>query len=97
MSAEETARAHILITGKVQGVGFRAFAQYEGVNLGLTGWVSNVGYDEVECVVEGARPALEAFIESLRRGPRTGRVEHLGVEWLPASHEFTSLKIRASR
>lgn len=89
--------AHLLITGKVQGVGFRAFTQAEAAKLGIGGWVRNLGYDEVECLLEGERAALEALIALLRRGPSAGRVEQLGVEWLPATEKFTSLEIRSSR
>lgn len=90
-------RAHLLITGKVQGVGFRAFTQAEATKLGIDGWVRNRGYDEVECALEGERAALESLIVLLRRGPSAARVEQLGVEWLPATEQFTSLEIRSSR
>lgn len=93
-----TLRAHLMIIGKVQGVGFRRFTQIEAVKLGVTGWVRNVGYDEVECALEGDRPTLETLIEILRCGPHpAAQVEQLGVEWLPATGEFSSLEIRSSR
>jgi acylphosphatase len=49
----DSARVHIWVMGRVQGVGFRAFVQQSGAMFGLTGWVRNVGYDQVEVVAEG--------------------------------------------
>ncbi len=46
----ETTRIHIWVRGRVQGVGFRAFAQQAGMALESQGWVRNVGYDKVETV-----------------------------------------------
>ncbi|GAB4480878.1 MAG: acylphosphatase [Anaerolineales bacterium] len=88
--------AHIFITGKVQGVGFRAFTRATATELGIFGWVRNLGYDEVECMLEGERAVLEALIAILQRGPRAGRVDNLAVEWLPASGKFSKMEIHAS-
>lgn len=81
MVPDERSRAVILVTGRVQGVGYRAFAQAEAGRHGLTGGVRNLEDGRVEVQVEGARPAVEALIEALRRGPRLGRVDDLQVLW----------------
>lgn len=74
-------RVHIWITGRVQGVGFRAFVQQWGTMLGLAGWVRNVDGDMVETVVEGPRDVVERFVEIVRAGPKVSRVDNLRVDW----------------
>ncbi len=90
----ETARVHIWVTGRVQGVGFRAFVQQSALLSGLRGWVRNVGYDQVETVAEGPRSVLERFVETVQTGPRVSRVDHSRVEWEPPTGEFVTFSIR---
>lgn len=94
---EGVSRLHVFVRGRVQGVGFRAFVQEVGWRLGLTGWVRNVGYDEVEAVAEGHRSALEHFLEEMRRGPRAARVDDCRAEWEAPTGEFERFEVRASR
>lgn len=89
-------RLHLWVTGRVQGVGFRAFVAHAANNLGLTGWVRNVGYDQVETVAEGQRADLEEFAHMVGAGPRASRVDRLHHEWLAASGEFSSFDVRRS-
>jgi acylphosphatase len=96
-SSEELARIHLWVTGRVQGVGFRSFVQQTGAQLGLTGWVRNVGYDLVEAVAEGPRPGLEQFAETVKAGPLGSRVDECRVEWERAGGEFGRFEVRASR
>jgi acylphosphatase len=88
LSSNDPARVHIWVSGRVQGVGFRAFVLQSGVMLGLLGWVHNVGYDEVETVAEGSRKALDQFIEVVKTGPRASRVNDARVEWEIPGGEF---------
>jgi acylphosphatase len=90
----ETSRIHIFVTGKVQGVGFRAFVERSASQLGLTGWVRNVGYDQVETVAEGDSTVLKAFLETVRAGPRSSRVDQLSLTWEPPLAETTRFEIR---
>ena len=90
-------RLHLWVTGRVQAVGFRAFVAQAANNLGLTGWVRNLGYDQVEAIAEGQRPDLEEFAAIVRAGPRASRVDEFRVEWLPASGEFGNFTVRSSR
>ncbi len=83
MSFTQSVRAVILVSGVVQGVGYRAFVEGEACRLGLAGGVCNREDGRVEAVVEGERTVVEAFIERLRTGPRLARVESLQVEWEP--------------
>ena len=81
-------RVHAVIRGRVQGVGFRYFAQSRAKALGLAGWVRNRFDGSVELEAEGDRVALEAFLATLRQGPSASRVTGVDVEWQdqPARH-----------
>lgn len=95
--ANPNERLHIWVIGRVQGVGFRAFVAHAAQNIGLTGWVRNVGYDQVEALAEGQRSDLEEFALLVRAGPRASRVDESRHEWLPASGEFSNFSVRSSR
>lgn len=93
----ETVRAHIWVTGLVQGVGFRAHVDYSARRIGgLTGWVRNVGDTTVEAVAEGPRQDVERLIEAVRQGPRASRVDEARVEWEQVTGEFQSFGVRRS-
>lgn len=68
-----------LISGRVQGVGFRLFTQETGVREGLHGWVSNLPDGRVEIQAEGDVEALERFERTIRQGPRGARVGEVDV------------------
>ncbi len=93
----EHSRLHAWLTGRVQGVGFRAFVQYNASSLGLSGWVRNVAYDQVETVAEGDRDTLERFLQVISAGPRSSRVNDVRVEWETPTREFSFFEIRRSR
>jgi acylphosphatase len=92
----EVVRVHIWVTGRVQNVGVRAFVQQSGALFGLTGWVRNVGDDQVEAVAEGSRPAAEKFIAALRTGPRVARVDEARLEWEAPTGEFPDFGVKYS-
>lgn len=92
----ELVRAHIWVKGRVQGVGFRAHVEFYGNQMGVTGWVRNVGYDTVEAVAEGERTKVERFIEMMKQGPRGSRVDEARVEWEDATGEFVGFGVRRS-
>ena len=77
---------HLLITGRVQGVGFRYALYDEAERLGVTGWVRNRADGGVEAVVQGIPDAVEAIIAWARRGPPASRVA--GVSAAPAAGDF---------
>jgi len=77
-------------------VGFRAFVEQTGMMLGLTGWVRNLGYEQVEAVAEGSRAALEEFAQAIQSGPRGSRVEDARVEWEPPTGEFRWFEVKHS-
>ncbi|MBE7535882.1 MAG: acylphosphatase [Anaerolineales bacterium] len=91
-------RAHIIVKGRVQGVGFRAHVEYHARQIGgLTGWVRNVGYNTVEAVAEGERSNVERLIETMKQGPSMSRVDESTVEWGDATGEFREFGVRGSR
>lgn len=75
----------ILVSGRVQGVGFRAFAQRQADRLGIDGWVRNLADGRVEALAAGEETAVGAFIEALRRGPLIARVA--GIEVMEAADQ----------
>jgi acylphosphatase len=90
-------RLQITVTGRVQNVGFRAFVQQNGSQHALTGWVVNVGYNQVEIVAEGLRPALTQFAAAVREGPRGARVLEANEQWGPAIGALAGFRILPSR
>lgn len=97
MTESQPERFHIWVRGRVQGVGFRAYVMDAAERLGLTGWVRNVGWDTVETVAEGERAALQAFLESVRSGPRMARVQECRLEEETPTGEFSRFEMRSSR
>lgn len=80
----------------MQGVGFRAHVEYNAQQIGVTGWVRNVGYDTVEAVAEGERGEVERFIAMMQQGPRMARVDESKVEWENVTGEFREFGVRRS-
>lgn len=74
-------RVHIVVTGRVQGVGFRYFIATRARALGLTGTVRNLPTGQVEITAEGDAATLEALIGAARSGPPGSRVRDLEVRW----------------
>jgi acylphosphatase len=69
----------LVIHGRVQGVGYRAFVEEEAAALGLDGWVRNRPDGTVEAVVAGPTDAVEALIAACRKGPFSARVDKVDV------------------
>ena len=93
-AAPRTVRLEAHVSGHVQGVGYRVFAQRQAHNAGCTGCVRN-GSDgrTVVVVAEGLEPALESLLEALRQGPRLAHVTAVILQWLPATGEFSRFAI----
>jgi acylphosphatase len=81
-------RAHLFISGKVQGVYFRANTKREALKLGLKGFVRNLPDGRVEALFEGEEEALQKMIAWCHRGPSGARVERVEVEWDEYRGEF---------
>jgi acylphosphatase len=87
------AAAHLLIHGRVQGVGYRFYAQELAGNLDLAGWVRNLPEGDVEVHAEGSRQNIETFISQLKKGPTMALVESVNVDWRPPQGSFTEFSI----
>lgn len=85
---------HFTITGRVQGVGFRAFAQREAVRLHLKGQVWNNPDGSVGILAEGDESVLREFEYAVRRGPIAARVEACQIAKETVTGEFTDFHIR---
>lgn len=96
MSESKNQRLHASISGRVQGVGFRAFTTTQASRLNLTGWVRNRFDGSVETVAEGNRETLEDFLRQLRNGPGPAYVEDVDVDWQSATGEFSRFQIRGT-
>ena len=86
--------AEIVVEGRVQGVGFRAFAQRKATVLGLSGYVMNRRDGRVRVRAEGPRETIEDLVRDLQKGPPLSRVERVSVTWLPPTGRFASFGIR---
>jgi len=86
-------RAHILVSGRVQGVGYRAFAAQAALQRRLVGGVRNLGDGRVELDVEGPRAAIEALLAELGVGPPAARVTAVTVEWKSGTERYTEFQI----
>ncbi len=86
-------RAHVWISGRVQGVFFRAHTKELADELGLTGWVRNLPDGRVEAVFEGEEDAVLRAIEWCKRGPSLALVEKVEVRYEQPTGEFKDFRI----
>ncbi|HLM77341.1 MAG TPA: acylphosphatase [Rubrobacteraceae bacterium] len=80
MSNENTERAHVFVSGQVQGVNFRGATQQEAERLGLNGWVRNLQDGRVEAVFEGDSETVRKMIDWCESGPSSADVDDVTVE-----------------
>ena len=93
MAESENVRAHIFVSGRVQGVYYRKNARHSALSLGLTGWVRNLSDRRVEAVAEGERDRVEDFLKWCREGPSMAIVRDMEVRWESATGEFETFRI----
>jgi acylphosphatase len=79
-------RVHAVVSGEVQGVGFRYAARERAAELGVAGWVRNLPDGTVEAEVEGESGAVERMLAWLDRGPRAARVASVVAHEIPVAH-----------
>ena len=82
-----------LISGDVQGVGYRFFAQRAAARHQVVGFVKNLDDGRVEALAEGPAPSVEAFKNELTAGPRFSSVDHLEEIHLEPSGMYSSFRI----
>ena len=89
-------RAHVLVSGTVQGVFFRFETRRLAWRLGVAGWVKNRRDGQVESVFEGEREVVERMVEFCRHGPSGARVTNVEVRWEAPTGEFEGFNVRYS-
>jgi len=87
-------RVHVYISGRVQGVFFRAHTRDEAKRLGLTGWVRNMPDGRVDAVLEGDEGAVDAMISWCREGSPYSMVEDVEVIREEYKGEFSDFGVR---
>lgn len=87
-------RAHLYISGRVQGVYYRAFTQEVADSLGLKGWVRNLPDRRVEAVFEGERNLIEKAILKCKQGPPYANVTNIDVTWESQMEGFSNFSIK---
>jgi acylphosphatase len=88
-----TVARHVRVTGRVQGVFFRAWTRDQAGALGVAGWVRNCPDGRVEAHVEGEADAVEQLIAKLRRGPPAAQVEEVRT-WDVEPCDFDGFEVR---
>jgi acylphosphatase len=92
----EIIRVHIWVKGRVQAVGFRAHVEFNSLQIGVLGWVRNIGRNTVETVAEGTREQIEQFIEMVKTGPPASRVDEARVEYEPSTGRLDGFYVKNS-
>jgi acylphosphatase len=90
----ETTRAHLYVSGIVQGVFFRAHTTKVARSLGLNGWVKNLVDGRVEIVAEGTRHSVDQLIQWCQKGPPAAAVEGVEVIYEQPIGDVTQFKTR---
>lgn len=85
--------AHVIISGFVQGIGFRVFVRKHASKLGLFGWVKNTPDGKVEAVFVGPKDKIEEIILHCKKGPFLSEVKELRTEWNDLDEDFSSFGI----
>ena len=87
-------RAHLFISGKVQGVGYRIFMSEVALTHDLTGWVMNIPDTRLEAVFEGNKKAIKTAIKKCAEGIPSAVVTSVDVNWEESPENFTAFMIR---
>ncbi|MCW4015860.1 MAG: acylphosphatase [Candidatus Bathyarchaeota archaeon] len=87
-------RAHIFVSGRVQGVFFRVETRHEAMKRNVTGWIRNTSDGKVEAIFEGEKENVDGLIDFCRNGPPEARVTQLDIQWEEYTGDFNNFKIR---
>jgi acylphosphatase len=86
-------RAHIYVSGRVQGVCYRDFTQRSASSLNLTGWVKNLYDGRVEAVIEGDKEKIETLVNKMKEGPSWANVENTDLIWEDYTGDYNDFRI----
>lgn len=92
-SARETYEMHVIVKGKVQGVGFRAMTRNHAKLLGLMGSVRNLPNGSVEIYAQGPKEHLEDFMGKLKEETTPGQIEEATIEYFPVNIPHEDFRI----
>ena len=84
---------YCIISGKVQNVAYRTYAQDSASELGLCGFVRNLPDGTVELVAQGARDTLKEFVEYLHEGSLLSKVEEVSIDWRTVKNNYDDFSI----
>ena len=87
-------RAHVFVSGRVQGVFFRVETRCEALKRNVAGWVRNTSDARVEAVFEGKKVDVTQLVDFCGHGPSSARVAKIDVKWEEHMGEFDGFKIR---
>ncbi len=88
-------KKHLIISGRVQGVGFRAFTLKNAKELDIKGWVKNTYNGDVEAVICGSKVAISQMVSQLKKGPRWASVDNVNIISNSVEGEFNQFRIRS--
>ena len=91
---KDASEAHVVVSGRVQGVYFRASTRDAAVSRGVKGFVRNLSGGRVEAVLQGDRGAVEMVVAFMREGPPGAHVEVADVEWRTPTETFDGFSVR---
>ena len=89
-------RAHVFLTGMVQGVFFRMNTRTHAKLKNVAGWIKNLPDGRVESMMEGEKDDVEALIEYLKEGPGGASVEDVDIIWEKPSHKYKEFEIKVN-
>lgn len=95
-SKEKFGRAHIFVSGRVQGVFFRSNTRKKAEELKVSGWIKNLSDSRVEAIFEGKKERVQDLIEWTKESPKGAEVNNVKVQWEEYKGEFRNFKIKYS-
>lgn len=90
----DTVQKRVLLSGRVQGVGFRHFTRMNARDLNIKGWVKNRNDGKVEAVIQGSSDNIDEMLERLRIGPGSARVDNVEIENREVDEDFETFNVR---
>ena len=94
MQNSDLQRAHVRVSGQVQGVFFRDSTRQKAEELGLTGWVRNVPDGQVEALFEGPSEKVEEMVRWCEEGPQRASVENVDTDFESAGGDLQGFEVR---
>ena len=94
MESDDRERAHVYVSGQVQGVFFRDSARERAERLGLTGWVQNLPDGRVEAIFEGTSERVREMVRWCEQGPSHAEVENVDTDFEAPEGDLTSFEVR---